>query len=58
MWRAIEYKNGYNVLIVSLEEKSPHGVCRRRCEDNIKMDLKDIWYVGVYWIYVAQFKDK
>jgi hypothetical protein len=27
---------------------------RRRWEDNIKTDLKEIWCEGVEWFYVAQ----
>jgi hypothetical protein len=37
-----------------LLRKRPLGRLRRRCEDNIKIDLKDIWSEGVYWIQQAQ----
>ena len=45
-WRARstygERKDVYRVLVGKREGKRPHGRPRRRCEDNIKMDLQDV----------------
>ena len=31
---------------------------RRRWEDDIKMDLQEIWFGGVDWIELAQDRDR
>jgi hypothetical protein len=36
--------NAYGVLIGKLEGKQPLGIRRQRCEDNINVDFKEIWY--------------
>jgi hypothetical protein len=46
--------NAYNILIRKPEGKTPHGVPRRRQEDNIKMVLEEIWCEGVDWIHMAR----
>jgi hypothetical protein len=40
--RMEEMINAYSVLVGELEGKRPLGIPRRRWEDNIKMDLKEI----------------
>jgi hypothetical protein len=40
------------------EEKTPLGRPRRRWEDNIKMDHRDIGWGGVDWIDLAQDRDQ
>jgi len=40
------------------EGKIPLGRTRHRWEDNIGMDLKQTWWEGVDWIYVAQGRDQ
>jgi hypothetical protein len=42
------------VLVGIPEGKSPLGRPRRRWEDNIKMDTKEIGWDGVDWIHLAQ----
>jgi hypothetical protein len=44
----------YRVLVGRPEGKSPLGRRRRRWEDNIKMDLREIGIDGVNWIRLAQ----
>jgi hypothetical protein len=39
------------------EEKRPLGRPRRRWVDNIKMDLREIGWDGMYWIDLAQNRD-
>jgi len=48
----------YGVLVVKPEGKRPLGRPRRRCEDNIKMDLQDAGYVVMDWIQLAQDRDR
>jgi hypothetical protein len=31
---------------------------RRICEDNIRMDLREIWWDGVKWMHLAQDRDQ
>jgi hypothetical protein len=40
------------------EEKTPLGRPRRRCEDNIKMDVQELGFGGMDWIDLAQDKDR
>jgi hypothetical protein len=42
-----EFKNAYNMLVGKLEGKRPFGRPRRRWEDNIRMDLREIEWEGV-----------
>jgi hypothetical protein len=39
--------------IFLIEGKKPHGIFRRRWEDNIKMYLKEVRREGVDWIYLG-----
>jgi hypothetical protein len=40
-----------------LEGKRPLGRSRRRWEDNIRMDLREIVWGGMDWINLAQDRD-
>jgi hypothetical protein len=44
----------YRVLVGSSEGNRPLGRPRRRWEDNIKMDLREIGIDGANWIRLAQ----
>jgi hypothetical protein len=44
----------YRVLVGRPEGKRPLGRPRRRWEDNIKMDLREIGMDGANWIQLAQ----
>jgi hypothetical protein len=41
-----------------LKRKRPLGRSRRRWEDNIKMDLQEIGWRGMDWIYLLQDRDR
>jgi hypothetical protein len=45
--RVEEMRNGYKILVGKPEEKRPLKRPRRRWEDNIKMDLREIGFGGV-----------
>jgi hypothetical protein len=52
-----EKKNAYKILVGNPEGNKPLGRPRYRREDNIKMDLTEIEWGGMYWIYLAQDRD-
>jgi hypothetical protein len=49
-----EGRGVYRVLFGYPEWKRPLGRPRRRWEDNVKMDLRDIGIDGTNWIQLAQ----
>ncbi|KAJ4445480.1 hypothetical protein ANN_07288 [Periplaneta americana] len=53
-----ESRNAYRVLDGSPEGKRPLRRPRRRWEDNIKMDLKEVGYDDRDWINLAQDRDQ
>jgi len=53
-----EERGVYRVLMGKREGTIPLGRPRRRWEDNIKMDLQEVGYVGMDWIELAQDRDR
>ncbi|KAJ4451323.1 hypothetical protein ANN_02785, partial [Periplaneta americana] len=53
-----ESRNAYRVLVVRPEGKRLLERPRRRWEDNIKMDLREVGYDGRDWINLAQDRDQ
>ncbi|KAJ4436737.1 hypothetical protein ANN_16869 [Periplaneta americana] len=53
-----ESRNEYRVLVGRQEGKRTLGRPRRRCEDNIKMDLREVGYDDREWINFAQDRDQ
>ncbi|KAJ4440878.1 hypothetical protein ANN_10725 [Periplaneta americana] len=53
-----ESRNAYSVLVGRPEGKRPLGRRRRRWEDNIKMDLREVGYDNRDWINLAQNRDR
>ena len=51
-------RNAYRVLVGKPEEKRPLGRPRRRWEDNIKMDLREVGCDPGDWIYLAEHRDQ
>jgi hypothetical protein len=49
-----EKKNAYRILMGNPEGKRPLGRPRRRWEDNIKIDIKEIGLDGIYMIDMTQ----
>ncbi|KAJ4430838.1 hypothetical protein ANN_19429 [Periplaneta americana] len=56
--RMDESRSAYRVLVARPEGKSPLGGPRRRWEDNIKMDLREVGYDDRDWINLAQDRDQ
>jgi hypothetical protein len=55
MWQAWgEGRSVYRVLVGRAEGRKPLGRHRRRWEDNIKMDLREIGIDRANWIELAQ----
>jgi hypothetical protein len=53
-----ETRNAYRILVEKKEGKRQIGRPRRRWEDNIEMDLREIGWVGIDWIELAQDRDQ
>jgi len=53
-----EKRGVYSVLVEKPEGKRPLGRLRRKCVDNIKMDLQDLGCGYVDWIGLAQDTDR
>ncbi|KAJ4428556.1 hypothetical protein ANN_24600 [Periplaneta americana] len=56
--RMDESRNANRVLVGRPEGNRPLGRPRRRWEDNIKMDLREMGYDDRDWINLAQDKDR
>jgi hypothetical protein len=53
-----EMKNAYQILVGKPEGKRACGRPRRRWDDNIKMDLREIAWEVVDWINPAQDREQ
>jgi hypothetical protein len=53
-----EKRKVYKVLVGNPEGKRPLGRPRRRCEDGIRMDLREIGLGGVDWVRLSQDRDR
>jgi hypothetical protein len=53
-----EKRNAYRLLVGKLEGKRPLGSPRRRWEDNIRIDLREIGWGGMDWIDLGQDRDQ
>jgi hypothetical protein len=58
MWYAGRGQKIYTVLVGKLEGKRPLGRPKRRLEDGIRMDLREIGLGVVDWIRLAQDRDR
>jgi hypothetical protein len=58
MARTGEERKVYKVLVGKPEGKKPPGRRRRRWENGIRMDLREIGLGGVDWIRLAQDRDR
>jgi hypothetical protein len=50
-------RNTYRILVEKPERKTPLGRPRRRWVGNIKVDLREIGWVGMDWIDLAQNRE-
>jgi hypothetical protein len=53
-----EVRGAYKILVGRPEGRRPLGRPRRRWEDNIKMDLREVGFGDVDWIHLAQDSDR
>jgi hypothetical protein len=53
-----ERRGAYRALVGKPEERRPLGRLKRRWEDNIKMDLREVGWGGTDWINLAQDRDR
>jgi hypothetical protein len=53
-----EVRGAYNILVGKREGRRPLGRPRRRWEDNILMDQREIGFGDVYWIHLTLVRDR
>jgi hypothetical protein len=53
-----EMRNVYKILVGKPEGKRPFGRTRHRWVYNIRIDLREIGWEGVDWMYLAQGRDQ
>ena len=53
-----EKRNAYGILVRKPEGKRPHGSSEFRFQDNIKICLRLVGWVGVDWVNLAQVWNK
>jgi hypothetical protein len=51
-------RNAYRILVGKPEENRPLGRPRRRWEDNIKLNFREIGWGGMDWIDLTQDRDQ
>jgi hypothetical protein len=51
-------RGSYSILVGRSKGKRPLGRLRYRWEENIKMDLQEVGWGGMDWIYMAQDRDR
>jgi hypothetical protein len=54
----VQMRNAYSILVVKLEGKRLLRRPRCRWEDNIRVDLREIGWKGVDWIYLGQHRNQ
>jgi hypothetical protein len=42
----------------TVEMRNALGIAGHRWEDNIRMDLREIWWEGLDWIHLAEDRDQ
>jgi hypothetical protein len=53
-----ERRGAYRALVGKPEGTRPFGRARRRWEDNIKIDLREVGWGDMDWINLAQDRDR
>jgi hypothetical protein len=53
-----EVRSAYNILVGRPEGRRPLRRPKRRWEDNIELDLREIGFGDVDWIHLAQDRDR
>jgi hypothetical protein len=56
--RMSEMRNAFNIVVGKPEGKRPLGRPRRRREDNIRMDVKEIGWGDMDWRHLDQDRDQ
>jgi len=53
----LEKINASKILVTELEGKRSLARLRRRWEDNVRMDLREVGWEDVSWMHLAQGRD-
>ena len=51
-------RDAYRILVGRPEGKRALERCRRRREDNMKVDFYEVGSLNIYWIHLAQGRDR
>jgi hypothetical protein len=51
-------RSAYNILDGKSEATRSYRIPRRRWDNNIKMDIREIGWEGVDWMHIPQDKDQ
>jgi hypothetical protein len=54
----VEERGAYRILVGGPEGRRPLGRPRRRWEDNIKMDIREVGWEDMNWIELAEDRDR
>jgi hypothetical protein len=54
----VKLRNTYKTSVGKPERKRPLGRPRRRWEDNIRMDVREIWWKDVDRMHLAQDREQ
>jgi hypothetical protein len=52
-----EKRNAYGILVGKPEGKRPLGRPRRRWVDNIKIDVREMGWIGLIWLKIETSED-
>jgi hypothetical protein len=53
-----EMRSVYKILVRRPKGKRPLRRTRNRLENNIRMDLREIWWEGVDWMHLTEDRDQ
>jgi hypothetical protein len=53
-----EMRNACNILVGVSKRNSPLARPKRRWEDNIRIDFREVWWKCVVWIHLAKDRDQ
>jgi hypothetical protein len=51
-------RNAYKIMVGKSEGKRPLGFPGRTLENNLKMNLQEVWFEDLEWIHQAKDRDQ
>jgi len=56
--RVGEMRNAYNILVGKHEGKRPLETPRHRWSDNMRTDIREMWWEGMDWMHLTHDRDQ